>query len=459
VAAEVAGVVRLEDRTSLAGTGGMTRLTTVLQSHRHGEPLSVRSARVSASGRHVVFTSSARLTDADVDDFADVYVVDLETRQITLETAARGEGFADGWSQSPDISGDGRFVVFESAAGNLTDRELPWGTEHVFLRDRTMGTTDLLTSNAYGGPANGASRNPVISADGRTVVFESWATDLVEKAGADRASGIYLIDRASGRRSRVDVSSAGEPARAQSMAPAVSADGRFVAFVSRADLTCRTGPACSEPSDRNGVADIYVRDTKMNSTTRITRGHARGDTDGPSYHPAISGDGRYVAFVSDASNLPAAGPARKGQIYLHDLFTGVTGLVSRTPGGRPANGPGAHPALSHDGSRIAFQSLASDLVCEKKCPVGTSDYNLLWDVFVHDRSTRRTTRASADADGDWMETSRGPSLNAAGTVVAFGSRHPLGEDDTADDEDLYVLLVAPSPTAVDGSRSGVVPRR
>ena len=97
------------------------------------------------------------------------------------------------------------------------------------------------------------------------------------------------------------------------------------------------------------------------------------------------------------------------------------------------------PALSHDGSRIAFQSLACDLVCEGKCDPGQRDINLLWDVFVHDRSTRRTIRASAGGGDEWMENSRAPSLDDTGDVLVFGSRHPINGRDEAHDEDLYIV--------------------
>ena len=96
----------------------------------------------------------------------------------------------------------------------------------------------------------------------------------------------------------------------------------------------------------------------------------------------------------------------------------------------------AKPALSHDGSTVAFQSLAGDLLCARQCQSAQSDNNLLWDVFLQDRSTRRTIRASTDEAEEWMENSRAPSLDDAGCVLTFGSRHPINERDEAHDEDL-----------------------
>ena len=416
------------------------RLTTVVQQDRNATPSSVRSARVSGSGRYVAFVSSAPLVEADRNQLGDVYVLDLATGECTLESAGPGGSPGNGESLSPDISRDGRYVVFESAAGNLLDAQVPPGIFNVFLRDRETGVTRLLSANANGEPANGTSGNPAISADGAVVVFESTATDLVQPGETARSSvGIYLIRLTSGQRTRLDLTSAGERRVGQSMSPAISADGRFVAFASKADLTCGEASTCvTESSDKKGVAAIYLRDTHTNTTRRVTRSYAGGDVNGPSYHPAISGDGQHVAFVSEASNLTRDSTSRTAHIYVHDLGTGVTDLVSRTPSGHPANGPSLRPALSQDGATVAFQSLASNLVCEGTCQGGQPDINLVWDVFVSDRFARRTARVSTDIGEEWMENSRAPSLDDVGQVLAFGSRHPINRPDRAPDENLYV---------------------
>jgi Tol biopolymer transport system component len=422
------------------------RLTTVVQQDRNATPSSVRSARVSGSGRYVVFVSSAQLVEADRNQLGDVYVLDLATGDCTLESVGPGGSPGNGESLSPDISRDGRYVVFESAAGNLLDGQVLPGIFRVFLRDREKGVTRLLSTNASGEPANGTSGNPAISADGTVVVFESTATDLVESGDTARSSvGIYLIRLTSGLRTRLDLTSAGGRRAGQSMSPAISADGRFVAFVSKADLTCGEASTCViEPSDKKGVAEIYLRDTHTNTTTRVTSSYAGGHPNGPSYHPAISADGRHMAFVSEASNLTHDSTSRTARIYVHDLGTGITDLVSRTPSGRPANGPSLRPALSGDGATVAFQSLASNLVCEDKCQGGQPDINLLWDVFIYDRFARRAARVSTDIGEEWMENSRAPSLDDAGQVLAFGSRHPINGRDEAHDENLYVYRL-PAP--------------
>ena len=325
------------------------QLVTIVQEGPVGA-VDARSARISAQGGHVVFASYARLSPQDTNHMRDVYVFDLATGRLTLESPGVRGTVANGESTSPGISGDGRYVVFVSSAGNLADAQIPPGMPRVFLRDREMETTRLLTTSTSGDPANGYSSNPTISADGTTIVFESAATDLVDEAdAAGNTVGVYLVRRSSGERVRLNVSSVGEAPAGQSVAPTVSADGRYVAFMSRADLTCAAPTCPREPPDRNGVADVYLRDTATNTTTRVSRSHSGRDPDGPSYGPAMSGDGRYVAFVSEASNLTRDANKHVASVYVRDVVTGVTELVSRNPSGRQANGRSLHPAVSQDG--------------------------------------------------------------------------------------------------------------
>ena len=421
------------------------QFVTIVQRDGQAGPVDAPSARVSARGRYVVFASYARLVPEDTNHVRDVYVFDRWTGRLTLESPGVRGTVANGESSSPGISGDGRYVVFVSSAGNLAETQIPSGMPRVFLRDRETGTTRLLATGAIGDLANGYSSNPAISADGTTIVFESAATNLADGGhAAGKTVGVFLIRRSSGVPVRLNVSSAGEVPAGQSVSATVSADGRYVAFMSKADLTCAGEPTCPrDPPDRNGVADVYLRDTATNTTTRVSRGHSGRESDGPSYDPAMSGDGRYVAFVSEASNLTRGASKHAANVYVRDMVTGVTELVSRNWSGHQANGPSIHPAVSHDGSTVAFQSLASDFLCKDQCHTGQRDINLVSDVFVYDRRTRRTIRASADGGEEWMEGSRAPSLDETGRVIVFASRHPLNDQDQAHDEDLYIRLARP----------------
>jgi len=447
VAREMAATQRINHSPkSSTATAGEALVTLKLQD-RDATPTSPRTAHVSADGRYVVFISSARLVEDDRNSFRDVYVTDLATGRSTLESVGRDGLAGNGDSYSAEISGDGRYVVFASHAGNLTTPSSSTGTAQIFLRDRTARITRLLTANAAGEPANGSSGQPVISADGTAVAFESAATDLTGIGDASRLQtvGIYRMSLVTGARLRLDTVAGGSSG--SSMSPAIDADGRHVVFASKADLTCADAGGCAiETRDRNCVADVYIYDTETGTTSRISRNQIGRDANGASYDPAISGDGRFVAFVSQASNLTRESTGRTPQIYRHDLTSGVTALVSRAPSGRPANASSLRPALSFDGSTITFQSLATNLLCEqlKKCPPQLDDINLLWDIFVVDVRRNRTARMSADGADEWMENSRGPSIDSAGTIVTFGSRHPIDASDAAHDEDLFVVRLRPA---------------
>jgi len=415
------------------------RLLTVRQPNASSSSASRPSGRVSANGQYVAFASLAQLVDTDRNASSDIYVLDVPTGRLTLESGPGGDS-ANGRSALPDISADGRYVVFESVAGNLIDPPMPSGSHHVFVRDRETGVARLLSANTLGLPANGPSRNAAISADGTSVVFESAATDLLDGV-PDETVGIYLARLDSKERVRVDVPAMGGSTVIQSMSPSISADGGFVAFASRADLVCRDAPECAAGrAGSSRASSVYVRDTHAGVTTRIT-GRADGhEPDGASYRPSMSGDGRYVAFVSETSARNGRTASRTAHVHVHDRVAGSTELVSRRPDGRPGDGPSAHPSISGDGSVVAFQSLASDLICTKRCADRDRDINLVSDVYVFSRATRSMVRASTSESGEWMAPSRGPSLDGAGRVLAFSSRQPVDEHDADSDDDLFLRI-------------------
>jgi Tol biopolymer transport system component len=309
-------------------------------------------------------------------------------------------------------------------------------TVEIILRDRVTGTTRHVSRSVSGGQPNGRSADPALSADGHTIAFSSLATDLVE--GPDDngpASDVYLFHVPTGVTRRISLTDAGaQPREGGSMAPAISADGRFVAFTSTADL------APGGPPRQNGAANVrtmhvYVRDTTLGRTFRIAPGAA---PNGSSSMAAISHDGRFVAFASTASNLVAGDRNRSSDVFLYDRRDDAITLVSRGAGGRPGNGTSALPAMSADGTTVAFQSVASDLTSDRSA----NDVNLLPDVFLFDRRTGAIARASEDDAGGWMEESGAPVLDASGTVVAFTSKHPIDAEDEANDFDLFVRVTS-----------------
>ena len=198
---------------------------------------------VSTDGRVVAFVSLARLTAADDNTAEDIYVLERATGTISLESASSSGRASDGSSQHPRLSGDGRFLVFSTVATSLVGSQGEAVNAQVLRRDRTTGVMTLVSHTPAGAPGNGWSGVPDISDDGRFVVFESHATDLV--AGPDGNGGgsdIYLFDAADGVLRRISVTTAGEQlATGQSATPAISGTGRVVAFSSTAPLDAPPG--------------------------------------------------------------------------------------------------------------------------------------------------------------------------------------------------------------------------
>lgn len=412
---------------------------TLAQHDPWGTPLDPSSAAVSADGRHVAFTSYARLAPADTNSRRDVYVLDRADGQVTLESVTATGGVANVDSGHARISADGRFLVYETLIPSAQDPS--WFD--IVLRDRRDGTVTIVSAGPDGARADGVSSHPAISQDGRVIVFSSAATNLVRGRDANGAGeDIYLFDARDRSLSRISVDSGGvQPAAGASVTPVTSGDGRYVTFASTADLD-RTGTPAAGTRPLPG---IFLRDRARKLTTRVSTAAGGRMPDGSSWAPAISADGRYVAFVSAATNITAADRNRSADVFLADLYSGSVELVSRNArNGAAANGPSGNPVLSGDGRFVAFQSEASDMLCAR-CTAVTEDVNLLWDVFLLDRRGGTMTRVSGDATGGWMAPSAGPAVDGGGDLVVFSSRHPIDASDTKNDFDLF-LCAAPSGT-------------
>ena len=399
------------------------------------------SAAISANGRYVGFPTLARLVPADVDDGRDVYVLDRETGKVALESVISDGRPLDTDSGHPRISGDGRYLVFELVSGG-PEGSLP--AIVVVLRDRSQNATRVLTPRSGADAAHTWSGSPAISANGRIVVFASTAIDLVPGRDANGAgTDVYLIELASGIVRRISVDTAGiQPPDGSSFTPTLSADGRYVAFASTAALD-ETGGAHASGAQASPprIPRIYVRDTHLETTRRVSVGLKGAVPDGPSSHPVISGGGGHVAFVSAATNLVAADRNRLADVFVYDMRAGSTVLISRSARGGAANAASSRPAISADGRVVVFQSDASDLVCARHCPPAGEDINLLPDVYLFDRAAAVMTRLSDDPSGGWMDPSVAPAIDAAGDVVAFSSRHPMDPGDTGNDFDLFVRVL------------------
>ena len=423
----------------LALTGGAlpasTAVHTVVQQDAWLEPRDAPQVSVSADGRFVAFASYARLAPADTNDARDVYVLDRRDNLVTLESIGWDRLAASAGSEHPRLSADARFLVFRAV---LLDQASS-GRVDIVLRDRASGSMRVVNLGVGGVGANGSSIDPTISADGRHVVFASHATNLV--AGTDRngsAADIYAFDARTGTLERVSLDGrGGQPDSGGSTTPSISRDGRLIAFASMANLDGTLGA-----NERSPVSAVYVRDRQLGTTRRVSARASGTRTEGASSRPVLSADGRFVAFVSTDSALVPDDRNRLADVLLADLQTGGLTLVSRRAGGGSGNGASGNPAISADGRYIAFQSEASDLICSQDCPATLEDINLLWDVFVFDRRAATVARVSGGAGAGWMEPSIAPALAAGGELIAFSSRHPTEPTDLKNDFDLFLCSTA-----------------
>jgi Tol biopolymer transport system component len=321
---------------------------------------------------------------------------------VSANRAGRAGNFA---SRAPGVSADGRYVVFFSDASDLVVGDTNEARD-VFVRDRALARTERVSVSETGAQANLGSQqsgdHPAINADGNVVAFDSVATNLVTN-DTNGVADVFVRLRAEGRTERASVSTAGLQGNGPSTSPALDASGRFVAFQSSATNLV--------PDDTNNVADIFVRDRELGTTERPC---GAVQPNGPSSQPAISADGRFVAFVSAATNLVPNDTNGALDVFVCDRATGRLELVSRSSSGEIGNADSILPAISADGRIVAFKSLASNLVPD--------DRNGLVDVFVHDRATGQTQRASVSFLGrDSNGVSYAPALDCSGRFVAFGS--------------------------------------
>ncbi|HEX8913905.1 MAG TPA: hypothetical protein VF796_16265 [Humisphaera sp.] len=438
-----AAVEALEDRRLLSvsllspGAGGSAAAAP-------DGALGVTSRVLGASddGRFVLFASDASdLVAGDANGVADLFVRDTKAGTTTLVSVAAGGGTGAGESglvagddtRGAAISGNGRFVVFASAADDLVANDANGGAD-VFLRDLTAGTTALVTVNAAGtASATNAGENavqawgtPAVSDDGRFVAFGSTAANLVANQEDDGdAPDTFVRDLGTGTTVQLSNAVTSEPSSSDSTTQSMSADGRFVAFATR------TRSAAAVP-EGTAPSQVYLYDTSTGQTT-VASVAPDGTTpgDGDSVGPKISGDGRVLVWRTRATNLVAGmtrGAAADEEAYdlvRRDLTTGATTLVSHAAGSATTGGNDRTGAanLSEDGRFVTYYSLASDLA-------SVADANSAQDAFLYDAATGvNTVLSTAAAGGATADLGAAPSpggedapaISASGRFVVFGS--------------------------------------
>ena len=391
---------------------------------------SCREPSISADERYVVFDSyDGALVPGDTNGSMDVFLRDRVAGTTTLVSVASDGGPANGSSQQPSIGADGRYVAFTSFASNLVANDTN-GTYDVFVRDRFTNET-FRVSTVWSGispNSNGQSNNPSISTDGRYVAFASFASNLVV-GDTNGETDVFVCDLVGHTTTRVSVASDGIQGNHQSGIHdvGISADGRYVVFDSMASNLvpftktaekyvylhdCLTGetslvsvasdgtPGNSSSgdygthavtaggrfvvfqswasnlvvADTNNCQDVFLRDRLLNTTTRISVSSSGAQGWDDSLSPSFSADGRYIAFTSYAINLVAGDPLIGSDVFICDRLTGQTARVSVSGDGTPGNSECWEAVISADGHYVAFSSNASNLV--------PGDTNATDDVFI-----------------------------------------------------------------------------
>ena len=471
--------VFLRDRTN-----GVTTLVSVNQTGVGGGNGNSVSPAASTNGRYVVFESEAsNLVANDTNGVSDVFMRDLQTGTTTLVSVNSAGAGGNGASTSPLISPDGRYVAFVSAAGNLVANDTN-NANDIFVRDLQNNTTTLVSVSMDGATSgNGGSDWPTMTPDGRWVAFVSKATNLV--AGASNNLGdIYARDLVSGTTIWVGTNVAAIMSGVNSQShpinsynPVVSDNGNYVAFksVGAALLVLRhnlqtgatdlvstntvgntlgfddpSGPDMT-PDGRfiafteargaggTGLTDVYLWDAQ-NGTKSLVSANLSGTISSNAFSdtPAVSADGRFVAFVSDASDLVTNAADGSYQVYLRDVLNGTTKLVSAdTSGGVSGDTGGAIPTMTADGRSVAFDSFDGDYVA--------NDNNNAYDVFVRDTTTDTAelisqaapTLQSLTADG--LSSVGTSTVSADGRYVVFTSMADnVVTNDTNGSQDVFV---------------------
>jgi Tol biopolymer transport system component len=368
---------------------------------------------VDADGRFVVFESPAsNLTSSDDNGKYDVFLTDRDTGSLELISRGADGRPLPGDSGGSQISADGRFVTYHSWTG--TSAEPP----KVYVYDRVEQATEQISAGARGGTS------PTISGDGRYVTFTSSSEDIVPDANR-WYEDVFLHDRKAGETRIVSSSADGTQGDRSSSKGVVTADGRHVAFVSSATNLV--------PGDTNGAEDIFLKNLTTGDVQRITvTSDGSQLTDFFIYSdPSVSADGRYVSYATTGAFDPAD---VNGDIdvYLRDTVTGETTLLSRRAGGEPlSSGWASSPAVSGDGSSIAFWSNSSQIVA--------GDTNYTGDLFVYDRASGVTERVSVTSSGAEADGADSGVLSHDGRLAFYrAGAANLVPNDTNGRDDIFV---------------------
>lgn len=377
----------------------------------------------SGDGRYVVFESDAsNLVGVDTNGATDIFLYDTDTSTMTKVSNGLSGAPANGSSFEPMISDDGSAVVFASYASNLVANDTNGKTD-VFLYAVNTGVITRVSVDSSGNQGDDHSAEPSISQDGSVIAFTSLATNITT-GDTNAASDVFVRNVSAGTTSLVSVSTAGAQGNKVSFQPRISANGSYIAFSS--DATNLSA------SDTNSCTDVFVRDLANSITTLVSSSSSGVAGNRSSTWPAISSDGHYIVFQSRANNLVASDINGYVDIFMKDMSTGTTTLISKTNSGAQVTYDSTRPSISFDGRFVTFESRSPDYV--------PWDSNNASDVFIHDNQSGRTAPFSTLASSViGNKKSYGAVISGLGGKLGFLSlASNLVTPDTNSQYDVFV---------------------
>ena len=450
--------------------------TTILSVNAQGEAANGGSDRpaISSDGRFVAYQSSASdLVSGDTNNQNDIFLQELRTNTVTRISLGVNGTQSNSGSTSPAISQDGRHVAFESMATNLVANDTS-GSQDIFVHDRMTATTVRVSVGANGVAANSHCLHPAISGDGRFVVYVSAANNLTGD-DTNTVTDVFLHDRDPDQNSVFDenngtttrISPSGAAAAgSNSNFPSISRNGQYVAY-SSFDATLVS-------SDSNSRQDIFVYTMQSGVTERVSIANGGQQGDGESTFTSLSDDGRYVAFISAATNLVSGDTNSSTDVFVRDRTVGTTVRASVSNSGAQSGSSSTNPVISGDGRYVSFAiesaALTAKLIGEEVAPVvlfdavtaatgggGGGGTSIPLVIYRRDLNQQKTVRVSSNNSGASANgTSTSLAISADGMVAAFASSAAnLGcATDSNAASDVFVRDMNITTSALCGTPSG-----
>jgi hypothetical protein len=392
------------------------------------------SPHIDSSGTITTFQSDAKnLVQNDLNLMTDIFVHDSVTLKTTRVSVDSMGTESNGPSTAPQVSGDGLIVAYQSTATNLVAGDTN-GASDIFVFDRSTAITTRISVDSMGNQANGGSYSARISENGQFVFYYSDATNLVATDVNGKTDG-FLYDRSTGTTEMVTLNAFGNQGNDVSYNGTVSADGSLCAFYSLATNMVS--------GDTNAAADVFLRDRVAGTTTRVSTDSAGNQGNNGSYTARISADGKFVTFVSDATNLIASDTNAVSDVFRKELATGETIRLSEDSSGTEANGASSLPWSDGDGRLVAFGSTATNLVA--------GDTNGVSDVFLHDACDASWSNYGAG----WPGTLGVPTLTSS-APPDFGSTITISLSDSTGAGTTGVMMIGVARANLPSGKDGTI---